>query len=134
MYGLSSPSFNKSWTILFFTGHFSHRSIMRSSRKHTHKPLKVPIGTKRWLKKLKPIAPLLPRKTPRGCKWVFKIKRKSDGSIECSKARLMAKGYTQIEGVDFHESFVPVAKLVSVHCLLTVALAQRWEFSLAQCI
>lgn len=61
---------------------------------------------------------MLPKgKKPIGCRWVewvFKIKRRADGSVEHYKAHLVAKGFTQVEGVDFHEMFALVAKMVTV--------------------
>eukprot|EP00253_Pinus_taeda_P022622 PITA_22622 len=55
-----------------------------------------------------------------GCKWVFKLKRKVNGSIERYKVRLVAKGYSQVEGIDVHEIFSPVVKLVSIRIVLAL--------------
>jgi Reverse transcriptase (RNA-dependent DNA polymerase) len=61
--------------------------------------------------------------------WVYKTKYSSDGTIEKYKARLIAKCYTQIYGLDYQEIFTPVAKMSTVQILLSVAVNLGWSLS-----
>ncbi|XP_043725932.1 uncharacterized mitochondrial protein AtMg00810-like [Telopea speciosissima] len=62
-----------------------------------------------------------------GCKWVYRIKTKSDGSIERYKARLVAKGFHQQPGIDFTETFSPVVKPATIRTILSIAVSRAWH-------
>ena len=66
---------------------------------------------------------------PITCKWVYKIKTRSDGSLKRYKARLVARGFQQEHGRDYDETFAPVAHMTTVHSLLVVASVRRWSVS-----
>jgi hypothetical protein len=61
-----------------------------------------------------------------GCKWVFRLKRKADGSIDRHKARLVAKGFHQQPGIDFGETYSPVVKPTTICLVLSLAISAGW--------
>ena len=60
-------------------------------------------------------------------KWIFKKKTDADGNVTIYKARLVAKGYQQVQGVDYDETFSPVAKLKSIRIMLAIAAYYDYE-------
>ncbi len=66
------------------------------------------------------LVPLPKGRKPISSKWVFKIKHRVDGEVERYKARLVARGFTQTFGVDYNETFAPIAKFVSICCILAL--------------
>ncbi|CAN6583152.1 unnamed protein product [Malus baccata var. baccata] len=61
-----------------------------------------------------------------GCKWVFRVKHRLDGSIKQYKARLVAKGFHQQERLDFFETFSPIAKPTMIQILLSIVVSYDW--------
>jgi hypothetical protein len=61
------------------------------------------------------------------CKWVYRTKYALDGSFERHKARLVAKVFSQVEGVDYNETFAPVAKMNSIYLDLALVASHKWE-------
>ncbi|CAM8918481.1 unnamed protein product [Rhodiola kirilowii] len=69
--------------------------------------------------------PLPQGKNPVRSKWIFRIKRHSDGSIERYKARLVAKGFTQEQGLEYNETFTPVVKMIIVRIVQALATSKK---------
>lgn len=61
------------------------------------------------------------------CRWVYKVKYKADGTLDKYEARLVAKGYTLQTGVDFMDTFSPVAKLTTVRVLISIVAIKNWS-------
>jgi hypothetical protein len=61
------------------------------------------------------------------CRWVFKIKKKADGTLDKFKARLVAKGYKQRHGIDCEDTFSPVVKAVTIQLVLSLVVSFGWN-------
>ena len=75
-----------------------------------------------WVSVLRP-----PGKNVVGSKWVYRLKHKADGNVDKYKARVVARGFTQIPGVDFYDTYSPVARLGSFRVILALAARLDWE-------
>jgi len=71
--------------------------------------------------------PCLKDKNVIDCKWVYRTKYKSDGAIDKHKARLVARGFTQVYGVDYLKTYSPVAKLASLRTILVLTACLGWD-------
>ena len=64
-----------------------------------------------------------------GCRWVFAVKVNPDGSVAQLKTQLVAKGYAQIYGVDYYDTFSPIAKMISVRLFISLAATHNWDLN-----
>jgi hypothetical protein len=93
------------------------------------------IGRRQWLKNMRPLmrnntwtlVPPTESCNLVGCKWVFRVKYKPDGSILKHKARLVAKGFHQTPGIDFQDTFSPVIKAMTIRIIFSLAVTFNWD-------
>jgi len=62
-----------------------------------------------------------------GCKWVYKVKHNVDGSMNKYKSRLVAKGYAQTYGIDYEETYSPIAKMIIIRAIIIMVATKGWS-------
>ena len=73
------------------------------------------------------IVPRLVGKSVVGSRWIYKVKQAADGSVEKYKARFVSRGFSQIEGIDYEETFAPVAQYSSIRTILSLSMHMGWH-------
>jgi hypothetical protein len=73
------------------------------------------------------LVPCIPNTNVIDSKWVYKIKRKADGTIDRYKARLVAKGFKQCYGIDYEDTFSPVVKATTIQVILCIVVSNGWS-------
>ena len=73
------------------------------------------------------IVPRLVGKSMVGSRWIYKVKQAADGSVEKYKAIFVAWGFSQIEGIDYEETFAPVTRYSSIRTILSLSVKMGWH-------
>ena len=73
------------------------------------------------------LVPDSPHKKAIGCRWIYKVKYNVDGSVNRYKALVIAKGYAQMHGVDYEETFSLVAKMTTMRTMIATVVAKGWH-------
>jgi hypothetical protein len=79
-------------------------------------------NNKTWI-----LTPLPLGRRPMSCKWIFKIKYNVDGFMARHKVHLVTIGFTQVEGIDYNETFFPIAQMESIQIMLAVVIIEDFE-------
>jgi hypothetical protein len=95
---------------------------MKNGGKQWKVNMRLVIKNKTWK-----IVDCPPNVKPIGCKWVYRIKYKENGEIDKFKARLVEKGFSQKEGIDYEETFTPTTKWNTIRVVLSLATQNGWK-------
>jgi hypothetical protein len=114
-----------------------HCYMVQSSDPHTYSEV---VGNPLWKEAMQEehesllenqtwdLVPLPPGRKLVRCKWVYRTKREEDVQVSRYKSRLVAKGFQQIHGIDYDDTFSPVENMDSIHLDLSIATTKGWEF------
>ena len=113
----------------------SHKHLIPLNQDHSQKQKNIPQWHKAMNEEFDVLLRnstwtlVLPQPTQNiiGCKWIFRVKRNLDGSIARYKAQLATKGFNQCPSVNFHDTFNPVVKPITIHVILTVVVSKGWH-------